>query len=142
MLSWVKLVHLPCLRIIAVRIVPGCCFLAFNFSSCVCGRFTKFLHCVFLALRGRNVRANRWFRQARQPLLTACGRMAKSARCCSPRPSRRFAKRAVEEWALHSQGSALPLSPHVAEVCTFFFFSFFPLHAHAVVCSMFPVFLA
>ena len=55
-----------------------------------CGMFTKILHCVYLAMRGKNVRACRWFRQARQPLLTACGRVAKSARCCLPRPSRRF----------------------------------------------------
>ena len=33
------------------------------------------------------------------PLLTACGRMAKSARRSSPRPSRRFAKRAMEQRA-------------------------------------------
>ena len=46
-----------------------------------------------------------WFRQARTPLLTACGRVAKSARCCPSRPSRRFAKRAMESWVLHSQGT-------------------------------------
>ena len=43
--------------------------------------------------------------QARQPLLTAWGRIAKSARGCPPRPSRRFAKCAVDQWVLHSQGT-------------------------------------
>ena len=38
----------------------------------------------------RFVSVSRWFRQARKPLLTACGRMAKSARRCSLRPSCRF----------------------------------------------------
>ena len=42
----------------------------------------KVLHCVYLTMRGKIVRISRWFRQARQPLLTACGRLAISARCC------------------------------------------------------------
>ena len=80
-----------------------------------------------VAMRGKNVRVNRWVRQARQPTLTACGRMAKSARCCLPRPSRRFAKRTNEPWALNSQdtiafvsarcGSPAPLFPLRALVC-------------------------
>ena len=82
-----------------------CCILAFNLSSCVCGRFTKFPHCVYLTIRGKIFRDSRWFRQARKLLLIACGGMAKSARCCPTRPSRRFAKRAMEQMALHSQGS-------------------------------------
>ena len=51
-------------------------------------------------------------------LLTACGGVAKSARCCPPRPSRRFAKRAMEQWVLLSQGTIAFLPPHVAEDCT------------------------
>ena len=53
-------------------------------------RLHKILHCVYLAMRGKNVRVSRWFRQARQPILTACGGMAKSARCCLPRPPTSF----------------------------------------------------
>ena len=48
---------------------------------------------------------SRWFRQARKLLLTACVRMAKSARRCSPRHSRRFAKRAMEQCAQNSRGT-------------------------------------
>ena len=54
-------------------------------------------------MRGKIFRVSRWFRQARKPLLTACGRMAKSAKLCSPRPSRRFAKRAMEQRAQNSR---------------------------------------
>ena len=50
-------------------------------------------------------RDSRWFRQARKPPFTACGRMAKSARRCSPRPSRRVAKRAMEQCAQNSRGT-------------------------------------
>ena len=73
-----------------------CCILAFNLSPCVCGVFTEFLHSAYLTIRGKFFRAYRWLRQARTPLLTACGGVAKSARCCPPRPSRRFAQRAME----------------------------------------------
>ena len=46
----------------------------------------------FLTIRRKTLRGTK------QLPLTACGGMAKSARCCSPRPSRRFAKRAMEQW--------------------------------------------
>ena len=59
----------------------------------------------YLTIRRKTPRGCRWFRQARKLLLTACGGMAKSARCCPPRPSRRFANRAMEQWVLHSQGT-------------------------------------
>ena len=91
-LSWVKFICLVEVRRSAK--CAQCCILASNLSSCVCGVFTKILHCGYLTMQGKIFRVSRWFRQARQLLLTACGRMAKSARYCSPRPSRRFAKRA------------------------------------------------
>ena len=50
-------------------------FFASTLSSC--GVCSKILHCICLAMCGKNTRDNRWFRQARQLLLTACGRMAK-----------------------------------------------------------------
>ena len=89
-------------------------------------------------MRGKIFRVSRWFRRARKPLLTACGRMAKSAKRCSPRPSRGFAKRAMEQRAQNS----LPL--HVADDCIvfLFLFPFVPTVAFASVFSMFPVFLA
>ena len=96
-------VHLPCWRFIVVRNGPR---VVFNLSFCVCGVVTELLPCSYLTMHGKFFfRVCRWFRQARQPLLTACGGMAKSARCCSPRPSRRFAKRVMEQWTLHSQGT-------------------------------------
>ena len=73
-------VLLPCLRLIALRNVV--CWHPLLFF-CPIGMFTQCLQCIFLLICGKNVRASRWFRQARQPLETACGRMAKSARCCS-----------------------------------------------------------
>ena len=97
----------------------------------------------FLTMGGKNVRAGCLFRQAQQPLLTACGRMAKSAKCCSPRPSRCFAKRAMGQCALHTQGTiAFCLNTLRKTVLFSSFFLFVLLFAHAVVCSMFPVFLA
>ena len=75
-------------------------------------------------MHGKIFRVTRWFRQARKPLLTACGRMAKSAKRCSPRPSRRFAKRAMEQRAPFASAR------------------FVPTVAFASVFSMFPVFLA
>ena len=80
---------------IAVSNVPGCCILASTLPPCVCGMFTENLHCIYPAMRGKNVRVNRWFRQARTTLTTASGKVAKSARCCSPKPSRRSAIRTM-----------------------------------------------
>ena len=78
-----------------------CCILASSLSICVCGVVTTRGKVLFF------FRDSRWFRQARKPLPTACGGMAKSARCCPARPSRRFPKRMMEQWALHPQGTLL-----------------------------------
>ena len=94
----------------------------------------------FINYSASRLRASRWFRQARPPLQTACGTMAKSARCCSPRLSRRFAKRAMEQWALNSQGT-IAFCLHTLWKSALFFLHLL-LFAHAVVISMFPVFLA
>ena len=48
---------------------------------------------------------SRMIRQARRPLLPACGRVARSARRCTPRPSRRFAMRTIEQCALTILGT-------------------------------------
>ena len=80
-----------------------------------------------------------WFRQARKPHLTACGRMAKSARRCSPRPSRRQAYDETLCSDLPKYHCLLP--PHVAENCTDFSLLVLTF-ALAVVFWMFPVFLA
>ena len=108
----------------------------------VCGVFTKILHCGYLAMHGRDffVLAVRSVKHE-QPLLTARGRLAKSARCRSPRLSRRFAKRAMEQWTLLSQGT-IAFYLHTLRYCSSFFYSSCFCFAHAVVCLMFPVFLA
>ena len=59
-------VHLPCLRFIAVRNVV----FWHPLSLPVLVMFTQGLHCFFLAMRGKNVRASRVFREARQLQLT------------------------------------------------------------------------
>ena len=65
------------------------------------GIFTHNSNCIFLAMCGKNVRVNRWFRQARTTLTTVSGKVSsKSARCWSPKPSRRPANRTMEQWAL------------------------------------------
>ena len=104
MLSWVKFIC-PCLRFIVVRNGPGVVFWhPFSLSvSVTC--FSKILHFGYLTIRRKTPGDSRWFRQARKLPLTACCGMAKSARCCPPRPSRRFAKRAMEQWVLHTQGT-------------------------------------
>ena len=43
------------------------------------------------------------FRQARTTITTAGGKVAKSARCCPPEPSRCFATCMMVQWAPHSQ---------------------------------------
>ena len=63
-----------------------CCILAFILSFCVCGLFSKILHFGYLTLRRKTPRESPRFRQARKLLITACGGMAKSARCCPRRP--------------------------------------------------------
>ena len=88
-----------------MRNVAGVVFQASNLYSCVCGVFTKVLHGSYLTMHGKIFRVCRLFRQARQPPLTACGRMAKLARCCSTRLSRRFARRAMEQRTLLVQGT-------------------------------------
>ena len=45
------------------------------------------------------------FRQARKLFQPACGRLARSARHCTPRPSRRVAKRTMEQCALTFLGT-------------------------------------
>ena len=54
----------------------------------------------------------------------------RSARRCPPRHSRRSAKRAMEQWVLHSQGT-IAFCLHTLRKTVLF---------HAVVCLMFPVF--
>ena len=93
-----------------------------------------------VAMRGKIVRVNSWFRQARQPTLTACGGVSKFARCCLPRPSRRFAKRTNEPWALNLQDTIAFVSARCGSL--HFHFLFVLLFVHAVVISMFTVFLA
>ena len=46
-------VHLPCWRFIVVRNGPGVVFWQLNLPFCVCGVVTKFLHCVYLTIRGK-----------------------------------------------------------------------------------------
>ena len=72
-------------------------------------------------------------RQARKPFQPACGRLARSARRCTPRPSRRFAKRTVEQCVLAFPGTIAFLPPHVVEDCTVFT-SF--TRAHACFCDL------
>ena len=86
---------------------------------------------------------SRWLRQARKPVQTACGRVARSARRCSPTPSRRYAKRVMEQWALHSQ-CTIAFCFHTLRLIVLFFSLLcrVPIFAFAVVFSMFPVFLA
>ena len=116
MLSWVKFIC----PFEVYRFENCACILVSTLPFCPCGMFSKILHCVYLAVRGKNVRASRWFRQARQPLLTACGRMAKS------RPSRRFAERAMEQWVLHFQGT-IAFCLHTLRKTVLFFFLLFVL---------------
>ena len=74
-----------------------------------------------------------------QHLQKACGRMAKSAKCCSPRPPRRFAKCTIGQWTLNSHGT---IAFCVRTLRRTALFSLQVLMcAHAVVCSTFPVFL-
>ena len=84
-------VRLPCLRFVAARNVPGRWITVFVASLLI-------------------LRVSRWFHQARKPLPTAYGRMAKSARRCSLWPSPRH---------------RCFLPPHVAGDCTVFLFLFF-----------------
>ena len=65
-----------------------------------------------------------WFRQARTPLPTACGKVAKPGRCCPPRPSRRFATRTMEQCTLHFQGT-LAFCPHTLRKSSSFVFLMF-----------------
>ena len=99
-------VHLPCWGFIVERDGLGCCILAFDLSCLLSFYVVTTCGKVFLVSRD-----SRWFRQARKLQLTACGRMVKSARRCPPWPSRRFAKRTMEQWALHSQGT-IAFCPH------------------------------
>ena len=85
-------VYLPCLRFIVVRNGPVSYFgihSLFLFVAC----FLRFC-IVYLAIRKRTPRGSRRFRQARRPLPAARDGIANPARCCPPRPSRRFAIRA------------------------------------------------
>ena len=75
MLSWVK-------RFVVVRDVLGCCILA-----------STLLQCIFLAMCGKNIRVSR----CTTALTNSMRQNANSARCCSPRPSRRFSKRTMEQ---------------------------------------------
>ena len=58
-----------------------------------------------LTLRGKFVVKALGFRQARKLFQPACGRLARSARHCTPRPSRRVAKRTMEQFALTFLGT-------------------------------------
>ena len=99
-----------------------CCILASILSFCVCGMFSKILHFGYLMIRRKTPRGSCWIRQARKLPPTACGRMAKSARCCSPRPSRRFAKRVMEQYGFFTPKAPL----HFASTrCGRFFCSLF-----------------
>ena len=62
-----------------------------------CYKFGSYLDTVHPSLRGGVCRGSARFRQARKPILPACGRVARSAR--RPAPS---AKRAVEQCVLTS----------------------------------------
>ena len=46
-----------------------------------------------------------WFFQARRPVQPVSGSLERSARLCTPRPSRRFTKRTMEQCALTSLGT-------------------------------------
>ena len=56
---------------------------------CFCVRSSLNFSIVFIWRCLEKCSISRWFRQARQTLVTVCGRMAKTARCCSPMLSRR-----------------------------------------------------
>ena len=101
-------VHLPCF----IVVLNGLGFLFWH-SISLSVSVACLLSFYVVTIRGKVLffRDSRWFLQARKPLLTACGGMAKSARCCPPSPSRRFAKRMMEQWALHSQGT-IAFCPH------------------------------
>ena len=142
MLFGVKFVCLA-VRFIAVRIVPGRWILA---SELFVASLLIFQHCVYLTMRGKIFRVSLWFRPARKPLQPAYGRMAKSARRCSLRPSRRSAKRAMEQCAQNSRGN-IAFCPRTLRKTVLFFpfcflFPYVPTVALANVFSMFPVFLA
>ena len=131
-------VHLPCWSFIVVRNGFGVVF--WHSIS----RTVSVAWLLSLSDDTRKVffRHSRWFRQARKPQLTACGEMAKSARCCSPRPSCRFATRTVEQWALHSQGTIAFYPTRCGRQYCPPFSSSYSCLPHVVVCLMFPVFLA
>ena len=143
MLSWVKFIC-PAGGSLLCEMGPVLYSISLSAS---CGVVTELLLCAYLTMHGKFFffRVSRWFRQARKPLLIACGGMAKSARCCSPRPSRRFAKRTIEQWTLYSQGT-IAFHLHTLRVTVLLFFSFFfsscSCLARAAVCLMFLVFLA
>ena len=64
------------------------------------------------------------------------------ARRCPPRHSRCSAKRAMEQWVLHSQGTIAFCLHTLRKTVLFLFYSSCSCFAHAVVCLMFPVFWA
>ena len=88
-------------------------------------------------------RVSTWFRQARRPLQPASGRLVRSARLCTLRPSRRFVNRTMDHCALTSVGT-IAFCLHMVWRTALFFFFLFPVHfvALATVSSIFPVFLA
>ena len=79
------------------------------------------------------------FRQARKPLLPACGRMARSARRSTPRPSRRFAMCTIEQCALTFPGTIAFCVHLFWRTALFFRQSVVSTFAFALVFSMFPV---
>ena len=82
------------------------------------------------------------FCQARGPLLPASGSLARSARLCTPRPSRCFAKRTIKQRTLAFLGT-IAFSFHMMWWAALFLFPFpVPMVVFATCFSIFPVFLA
>ena len=73
------------------------------------------------------------FRQARKPFQPACGRLARSAWRCTPRPSRRFPKRTVEQCVLTFPGT-IAFCLHTLWQTALFFSSF--TRAHGCFCDL------
>ena len=115
--------------------------------SCVYRRVESFLDVEFLAptfppVTREVCRESVRFCQARGPLLPASGRLARSARPCTPRPSRCFAKRIIEQRTLAFQGTIAFRFHMMWWTALFLFPSAVPTVVFATFFSIFPVFLA
>ena len=107
-------------------------------SNCVCAILISHSSIVLISddARGKFFRVSRLVPPSTKPNLQHMA-VAKSARRCSPRRSRRFAKRAMEQCSQNSRGT-IAFCLRTLRKTVLFLFPRVPMFGSAVVFSMFP----